>query len=557
MTLLLISFIAGILTAAAPCVLPLLPVIVGGSLSSTRSKKPFVIASSLALSVIIFTLILKSSTALIGISASTLSYISGGIIIVIGISLLFPKFFDGIYLKVNLLFGRKANTFLAEGTKKENIWGDIIIGAALGPVFSSCSPTYFVIVATVLPASFIAGLIYLITYSFGLSLTLLIIALWGNKAVEKFELLSNPDSYFKKIIGIIFVIVGVFIFFGADKKVQLYVAENGYFDPAKIEQKLLETLGDRGVVISGDKNSYQKYIEIQNPSGYVNSDPFLLKDLIGKKIILLDIMTYSCINCQRTFPYLNAWYEKYKNNGLEIVAIHTPEFAFEKNIDNVRKAMQQYGIKFPVVLDNNYSTWNAYKNNVWPRKYLIDIDGNIRLDHSGEGEYKETEEKIRELLSERAERLKSTAVLDGLASDKLYEQSVSARSRETYFGAFRNEFFGNGVSFLKGEVNLSFEENKNIQFPGRFYLSGIWNIDSEFIEPKTIGELFFSYQASKVFLVAEGKGEVEVYKNGNLLKKVFVDGASLYSLVEEKTYSEGKLKLVVPKGVMLYTFTFG
>src|SRR3989338_2998501 len=137
---------------------------------------------------------------------------------------------------------------------------------------------------------------------------------------------------------------------------------------------------------------YQLAKEITTPDGFINTDdkPIILNDLIGKKVILMDFWTYSCINCQRTTPYLNSWYEKYKDAGLEIIGMHTPEFDFEKKYENVEKAVKQFGIKYPVVLDNDRATWQAYKNYYWPHKYLIDIDGFIIYDHIGEGGYAET-----------------------------------------------------------------------------------------------------------------------------------------------------------------------
>ena len=151
--------------------------------------------------------------------------------------------------------------------------------------------------------------------------------------------------------------------------------------------------------------SFQQYTEIRNPSGYVNSEPFLLEDLVGEKVILLKFTTYSCINCQRTYPFVKFWDLKYRNEGLETIFIHTPEFSFEKDIDNVQAAMDEEGITFPVVLDNEYSTWRAYGNRFWPRMYLIDIHGNIVYDHIGEGAYDETDAKIAELIAERKEVL--------------------------------------------------------------------------------------------------------------------------------------------------------
>jgi thiol-disulfide isomerase/thioredoxin len=146
---------------------------------------------------------------------------------------------------------------------------------------------------------------------------------------------------------------------------------------------------------------YDSAKEIVSPAGFINTDENLqIKNLIGKKVVLLDFWTYSCINCQRTLPYITSWYDKYKDAGLEIIGVHTPEFAFEKEYDNVVAATKKWGVNYPVVLDNDYGTWQAYKNRYWPRKYLIDIDGYIVYDHIGEGGYDETEKKIQELLME-------------------------------------------------------------------------------------------------------------------------------------------------------------
>lgn len=140
------------------------------------------------------------------------------------------------------------------------------------------------------------------------------------------------------------------------------------------------------------------YTEFVTPDGYLNSEPFLLSDYIGKKVILISFITYSCINCQRTFPYLQEWHEKYEDDGLLVVGIHTPEFSFEQDITNVQNALEEEGITFPVVLDNDKDTWRAYKNRFWPRRYLIDLNGNIVFDHIGEGAYAQTEVNIRRLL---------------------------------------------------------------------------------------------------------------------------------------------------------------
>src|SRR3989338_3982296 len=181
-----------------------------------------------------------------------------------------------------------------------------------------------------------------------------------------------------------------------------------YLEGRKIERGEEQAASFPRIVLNekNDKASkYESAKEISTPDGFINTDNITIGELVGKKVVLLDIWTYSCINCQRTLPYLKAWHGKYKDKGLVIIGLHTPEFEFEKIYDNVRAAVQKFGITYPVVLDNDYSTWRAYRNQYWPRKYLIDIDGYIAYDHIGEGGYEETERQIQKALEERMTRL--------------------------------------------------------------------------------------------------------------------------------------------------------
>ncbi len=317
--------------------------------------------------------------------------------------------------------------------------------------------------------------------------------------------------------------------------------------------------------LSGEANTYSQYKEIVNPAGFVNSEPFQLADLVGKKVILLDIMTYSCINCQRTYPYLRDWYAKYKDQGLEIVAIHTPEFAFEKDKDNVEKATQQFGLTFPVVLDNEYGTWNAYGNRYWPRKYLIDINGNIIYDHIGEGEYNETEQKIVRALNERAEQLglgPVSSTIGGVVAER--SSGSRAQSPETYLGSLRGDYRNTpigGTEFVAPEV---LEKD-------RAYLVGKWIVTDEYVQPAEVGaSIIYSYRAQKVFLVMGSKtgGIVEVYKNG--IKVTDGSGSSvtnsmmtitdetLYRIIEDSQWGEHTLELkFLETDMQAFVFTFG
>lgn len=238
MALLILSFAAGVLTVAAPCILPLLPVIVGGSVVRDKKpswQRPLIIASSLALSVVVFTLLLKATTSLLGVPQIVWQIFSGVIVLLFGLNLLFPLVWEKLAAKVYI----KSNRILSSSFAKKGFYGDTLIGLSLGPVFSSCSPTYALIVATVLPASFARGFIYLLAYAVGLAAALLVIAYAGQAIVQKLGWLSNPYGWFRKVIGILFIIVGVSVLFGWDKRVQSFVLEQGWYDPvSRLERSL-------------------------------------------------------------------------------------------------------------------------------------------------------------------------------------------------------------------------------------------------------------------------------------------------------------------------------
>ena len=233
--LIFVSLAAGVLTVAAPCVLPLLPVIVGGSIvadgaDSRRARwRPYVIALSLAASVIAFTLLLKATTALLGVPTQVWQIISGVIVILLGINLLFPALWESLSTRLGL--GNRSNKVLDSSVQRQSVWGDVLTGAALGPVFSSCSPTYALIVATVLPVSFAEGLLYVTLYAIGLAVPLLLIALAGRTAARRLGWLADPRGWFRRSMGVLFIIVGIVVIIGADKALQTLILDLGWYDP--------------------------------------------------------------------------------------------------------------------------------------------------------------------------------------------------------------------------------------------------------------------------------------------------------------------------------------
>lgn len=246
LTLLLLSFVAGILTVAAPCVLPLLPVIVGGSIVRTDADnarpdrqwiRPLVIALSLAGSVILFTLLLKATTALLGVPQFVWQLIAGGIVLLFGLTMLFPQLWERVMSVTGLQ--NRANRAMDRSYRRGGIGGDILLGAALGPTFSSCSPTYALILATVLPVSFAEGFVYIVVYALGLAVTLLLVGLLGQAFARKLGWLTNPSGWLRRTIGILLILVGVAVIFGLDKQFQAFVLESGWYDPiANFEQSI-------------------------------------------------------------------------------------------------------------------------------------------------------------------------------------------------------------------------------------------------------------------------------------------------------------------------------
>ena len=237
MELLIVSFVAGVLTILAPCILPLLPVIIGGTATEQKDyRAPFIITGSLAASLFVFSLLLKASTALLGVPVIVWQIISGSIIIAFGILMLWP----GIWEKLGARLNIASNQLLAKASKKQGIGRHILVGAALGPVFSSCSPTYALIIATVLPVSFAQGITYLVAYVIGLSAVLLLIGLLGQRFVSKLGWASNPKGWFKRTIGVLFLIVGIAVIFGLDKQFQAFILESGLYDPiSNFEHQLM------------------------------------------------------------------------------------------------------------------------------------------------------------------------------------------------------------------------------------------------------------------------------------------------------------------------------
>lgn len=238
MLLLVTSFLAGVLTVLAPCILPLLPIIIGGTIGKKGTKSVFVLVGSLGVSIIAFTLLLRASTIFIEVPPEFWTIFAGAIILAMGLVMLYP----GLWERVSIRFSNASKHALEEAGQQDGVKREILMGAALGPVFTSCSPTYALILATVLPASFLEGVFYTGVYVLGLSLVLFLIAFLGQRFTKKLRGLADPDGRFKKVIGMLFVLVGVAIIFGWDKQIEAFIIDQGYFGVTALEENLVEQI---------------------------------------------------------------------------------------------------------------------------------------------------------------------------------------------------------------------------------------------------------------------------------------------------------------------------
>jgi cytochrome c biogenesis protein CcdA/thiol-disulfide isomerase/thioredoxin len=556
-----VSFIAGILTILAPCVLPVLPVILAGSIGEKGKWYPYIVTFSLAFSIVFFTVFLKASTLLIDVPPDFWKYLSGIILLVLGLVYIFPHVWTRLSFMV---FGSTANKTLDQAQNIESsTTRAIVTGAVLGPVFSTCSPTYSLLLATVFPVSFFSGIFYTIIYALGLSVILLLISKFGSKLIQKLKIYADEKWIFRKVLWIILVIVGFLIVSGIDKKIETALIE--VFDVSRIEQSILDTfipvnnwVKTSEIPLNGETGTLAPEFP-QGLTEWINSNPLTMKWLRWK-VVLIDFWTYSCINCQRTLPYLTDWDKKYRDQGLVIIGVHAPEFAFEKNKNNVEKAVKDAKINYPVVLDNDFTLWNLYSNRYWPAKYFIDREGRIRHTHFWEGEYIESEKVIQQLLSEWQKNPISIPIevkpIESVWTQNITPETYLGTERREHYKIFPSEMTTNDWTLEKWTSALSTEK-----------LSDYWQENQESITSKKSGWfLTLNYQAKDVYLVLSGSGKINVFTTDKSGKNfvddapggvLTVDGDRMYHIIHESNSTVGSIFLEFSSWISAYAFTFG
>jgi cytochrome c biogenesis protein CcdA/thiol-disulfide isomerase/thioredoxin len=543
-----IGFLAGLVTALSPCVLPVLPIVLAGG---ATGRRPLRIVIGLVASFTVFTLGAAWLLDLLGLPQDLLRNLAIALLFAVAASQLFPQIGEWLALPLTRLARRPAG----------ELGGGLLLGASLGLVFVPCAGPVLAAV-TVLSATHKVGfgaILLTLSYALGLALPLLAIATAGRGAAAR---LRSNAVWVRRVSGVTIAAAAVAIAFGADRHLQTLVP--GYTDyfQTHVEashaasnelQKLTgaHPVTDRanakpGSASEGTLPDYGVAPDFAGVTTWLNSKPLTLRSLRGK-VVLIDFWTYSCINCLRTLPHVKSWATTYGPAGLVVVGVHTPEFAFEHVVANVRSNADRLGIRYPIAVDNDYGTWSAWGNRYWPAEYLIDRQGHVREAHFGEGEYEETEASIRQLLGTGATPLPvATRLADPTPSGALTD--------ETYLGFERIARYG-GSALVRGRQH-TYTLPAHLAADSLAY-GGRWTVGAQKIVAGSDARIQLRYTARSVYIVLGGTGTMTVRAHGGVLRTVHVAGDRLYTAVRNPQRKSDELELRFSPGIQAYSFTFG
>jgi cytochrome c biogenesis protein CcdA/thiol-disulfide isomerase/thioredoxin len=534
-----IAFLAGVITAVSPCVLPVLPIVLAGGASGGR-RRPYAIVAGLVTMFVVSILFATYVLHKLGLPEDLLRNVSIALLFVIAATLLVPQI--GVLVeRVLAPLGRRRGT--------GDLGGGFLLGCALGFAFVPCGgPILAYVSAQSASVNFgFRPVALAIAYAFGAAVVLLAIAIGGQRVAKP---LRARIMQLRAAMGIVVAGAALALVFHADTKLQKSLPNWTNFlqehteNTAYARGKLYTTTTAKPVQTSEPElPDYGSAPSLAGGGTWLNSRPLTMQKLRGK-VVLIDFWTYSCINCLRTLPQLEAWDAKYRKDGLVIVGVHTPEFAFEHVTSNVRGAVKRLGVRYPVVQDNDFNIWNAYSNQYWPAEYLIDRSGHVRHAHFGEGEYDQSEKLIRNLLG--VDRGSMTEVRD--------ETPTGALTPESYVGYARaDRFIGDKV---QADRPATYHLPATLPLHDLAF-GGSWMVLKERAVAGPGAALRVHFQASKAYLVLGGHGTVEVLVNGKRQRKVRVDGDRLYTLVHAPHQLDALLELRFTRGISAYAFTFG
>lgn len=581
MDLIIIGLLGGLITGISPCILPVLPVIflTGGAQSArfesgaapkapgqsrtvpARRSRPYLVIAGLVVSFTLVTLVGSLLLGLLGLPQDVIRWVGIAVLVLICVGLLVPRF-EQILEKPFQWIPRK---------EVANGGSGFGVGLALGAVFVPCA-------GPVLAAIIVAGATgrigvdtVLLTASFaiGVAIPLLVFALAGRGVVERIRAFRTRERGLRIAAGVAMLALAVGLVFDVPQQLQRLLPDY----TADLQRDLTDNdqaaqaLNLGGLVTEENKDldkctngadeleSCGTAPEIRGIEQWLNTpdgQALALESLRGQ-VVLVDFWAYSCINCQRSIPHVVAWDEAYRDVGLQVIGIHSPEYAFEKDAANVEAGAKDFGIEYPVALDNNLSTWTAYRNRYWPAHYLIDAEGTVRHISFGEGNYAATEKMIRELL-EDADPSATLPAATEVADDT---PEVGSTTRETFLGSSKDVNFAGPDAYRAGEGSFTFPAD---QPDDTFALDGAWSVQTQFVTPSgaDAAGIRLAYHAAEVRVVLAGEGAVTITRSDGSKDVIDVSGTPRsYELVKSDDVQADLLTVDVDPGVEAYSFTFG
>ncbi|HEY2505604.1 MAG TPA: cytochrome c biogenesis protein DipZ [Streptosporangiaceae bacterium] len=571
--LVFIGLIAGFLAGVSPCILPVLPVIlVAGATgtdatpqgtpiagSSTDQPRTAGIARSVAVVVglaLSFSVLVLAGSEIISLFHLPPDFLRDAgiaVLIIVGLGYLIPP--------LGALLERPFARVRAR--RPSGRGGGFVLGLALGLLYVPCAGPVLAAI-TVVGATHRVGLTAVFVtaaFAVGTVVPLLAVALAGGQLSRRVGTLRRQAPKVRLIGGAVLIVMAVAIAFNAFQGLQRVVPSysTALQSSAKVRSQLNGLTKVPVIPLTKCNSSATTLVDcgpaptFKGITAWLNTPggkPLTMSQLRGK-VVLVDFWTYSCINCQRTLPHVEAWYRDYAKDGLVVVGVHTPEFAFEHVVSNVRTESASFGVHYPVAIDDDYDTWNAYNNEYWPADYLIDARGNVRHVHFGEGDYSTTEKLIRQLL---------TAAHPGVGlpppTDVPNLTPTGEMSPETYVGYERLQYL-TGTTTVTQNKPAAYHLPKTLSL-GAFGLSGVWTVHAQDATADSSAKLELGFLAKDVYLVLGGNGTVSVSINGRQTKTISVTGVPrLYTLYDTSSTSPGQLGLQVSPGVQVYDFTFG
>jgi cytochrome c biogenesis protein CcdA/thiol-disulfide isomerase/thioredoxin len=555
-----IALAAGFITVLTPCILPVLPIVLASGTTGSK-RRPYAIVAGLVTTFTLFLLAGAWVWSLLGIDRKYQIQIGAVLLGMLALTLIVPA--------AAALIERPL-AFLTRWRPPE-LGGGFLLGAALGIVFVPCGGPVLAAVSSNAGRHRVGTetVFVALAYALGAAIPMLLIARGSRRVTTTFRAHAQAirvgagvlmaasavviyegwaESWQTKVPGLIKPVQdAIESNRAADRELAKLKGQQKRSRFTDVEAKNLPPLAVASRPVRVALNDYGRAPDFTKISAWINTAPLDLKALRGK-VVLIDFWTYSCINCLRTLPYLKDWDARYRSKGLVIVGVHTPEFDFEHDLGNVREAVDRLGVRYPVALDNDYGTWNAYSNQYWPAEYLVDQSGHVRHIHFGEGEYEQTERLIRLLLrAGGASRLP-------VPTDDIDRTPQGVRTPETYLGYFRLDRFDSD----KLVVQRPYDYRLPTALPrDHWAYGGRWTVESERAVSGDGARLQLHFYARKVHLVLGGDGVVAVALDGRSRGIVHVNGPRLYTLLSQRRPRDGKLDLFFTPGVKAYAFTFG